>query len=113
MNDKDRILLFLFGCMTARILLALLAKYLTPTYLQIMGVLTLIPAFGMMYLFFFGKKKAGAFGGKLWWNNMRMVHGLIYLIFSICAIMKKSWSWMILMFDVVIGLTAFLVHYLG
>lgn len=111
MNDTGRIILFLTVCMTVRLALAIFAKMLSPTYLPIMGILTLFVSAGFLYTFLFSKKPIGAFRGKLWWNNMRLVHSIIYLTFSVCAIMRKSWSWMILLFDVFVGLCAFLFHY--
>ena len=98
--------------MTVRIALAIFAKILNPKYLPIMGVATLFISAGFLSAFLFSKKKVGAFGGEVWWNNMRLVHSIVYLVFAICAIMKKSWSWLILLLDVVIGLLAFLLHYL-
>ena len=112
MNDTARIILFLTVCMTVRLALAIFAKILDTKYLPIMGIATLAISAGFLYTFLFSKKTVGAFGGKVWWNNMRLVHSIIYLAFSFSAIMQKRWSWLILVLDVFIGLGAFLVHYL-
>jgi len=111
MDDNGRIILFLTICVIVRTLLAIFAKMLNPEYLPIMGVATLLISMGFLYTFLFSKKKLGAFGGNVWWNDMRLVHSIIYLIFSVCAIMKKSYSWVFLILDVFIGLCAFLFHY--
>ena len=111
MDDTGRIILFLTICITVRIFLAIFAKMLSVKYLPIMGIATLVVSTGFLYTFLFSKKSLGVFGGKVWWNNMRLVHSIIYLLFSICAITKKSWSWYILLVDVVIGFVAFVFHY--
>ena len=73
MNKISRIFTFITFCLTARISLALLAKYLSPTSLQYMGYITLIPAFGFLYLYFSNSRlNAGEGGGKTWWHNFKL-----------------------------------------
>ncbi len=111
---QKRFLLFLFGCIGTRSLLVYLAKNANKTYLQYMGYLSLLPAIGFFYLFFTGSRKTGAevFGDKIWWTNLRPVHGLMYLLFSYNAINGNPNSWMYLLVDVIIGLISFLsFHY--
>ena len=112
MNDRSRIILFLTGCMTLRLSLAIIAKILDPKYLPIMGIMALAISIGFLYSFLLSKKSLGLFGGKVWWNDMRLVHAILYFIFFVCAIMKKTSSWLILLLDALIGLGAFIVHYL-
>lgn len=112
MNTK-RMFLFLIGCIGTRSLLVYLAKTLSPLYLQIMGALALIPAIGMLYIYMFGLRKTGpeVFGEQIWWNDLRPVHGLLYLCFGITALLKYKNAWIFLLADVIIGLTAFLLHH--
>lgn len=113
-TTQKRFLLFLIGCIGTRSLLVYLAKNANKTYLQYMGYLTLLPAIGFFYLFFTGSRKTGAevFGDKIWWTNLRPVHGLIYLLFSYNAINGNPNAWMYLLVDVIIGLISFLsFHY--
>ena len=111
MNDIQKRMLLFCICVVLRSCMAYLAKTLNPIYLPVMGSILLIPAIGFLYLFLFGKSKTGAFGGKIWWNDMRLVHSIIYFAFAISAIMRKSWSWMFLAVDVLIGVSAFSIHY--
>jgi hypothetical protein len=79
-----------------------------------MGYLALLPAIGFIYLFLTGSRKTGAevFGDKIWWNDLRPVHGLLYLLFAYNAINKNNGAWIYLLVDVIIGLTSFLwFHY--
>jgi hypothetical protein len=111
---KKRFLLFLIGCIGTRSLLVYLAKNVNATNLKYMGYLTLLPAIGFFYLFFTGSRKTGAevFGDKIWWTNLRPVHGLIYLLFSYNAINGNLNAWIYLLVDVIIGLISFLgFHY--
>ena len=114
MNDlQKRFALFLFGCIGARLLLAIIAKNIDTKYLKYMGYLLLLPAFGFMFIYLTGIRKTGAevFGEKIWWNNLRPLHAILYLLFSINAINGNRNSWLYLLLDVFIGLIAFLIHH--
>ena len=113
-TTQKRFLLFLIGCIGTRSLLVYLAKNVNKTYLKYMGYLSLLPAIGFFYLFLSGERKTGAevFGDKIWWTNLRPVHGLLYLLFSYNAINGNLNAWMYLLVDVIIGLISFLsFHY--
>ena len=111
---QKRFLLFLFGCIGTRTLFVFLAKNANKTYLQYMGYLSILPAIGFFYLFFTGSRKTGAevFGDKIWWNNLRPIHGLMYSLFAYYAINGNPFAWIYLLIDVIIGLASFLIfHY--
>lgn len=117
-NIQKRFILFLFGCIPTRILLVYIAfkfgELSNKLYLNLMGYLAILPAIGFFYLFFSGTRQTGAevFGDRIWWNNLRPVHGLIYSLFAINAIMGHSYSWLFLLVDVLFGLIGFLIfHY--
>ncbi len=112
---QKRIFLFLIGCIGVRSILVYVAKTINIKYLPVAGMLALLPAIGFSYLFLFGKRKTGpeVFGGTIWWNNLRPVHALLYFAFAVSAILKKSWSWLFLLVDVVIGLKSFLVYHIS
>lgn len=111
--NLQRLLLFLIGCIGTRTALAITAKYASPDILQMMGALALLPAIGFFTIFIFKLRETGAevFGEKIWWNNLRPVHGIMYLLFAIFAIQKKPFAWMFLAADVVFGLIAYLTHH--
>jgi hypothetical protein len=61
MNDiQKRFILFLFGCMLARGLLVLLAKYIDKAYLPYMGIFATIIALAWLILFMFDLRKTGS-----------------------------------------------------
>ena len=111
-NIQKRFLLFLFGCISVRTMLVIVAKN-NQEYLPIMGNIGLIPAIGFLYIYITDGRKTGAevFGKNIWWNNIRPVHGLLYILFSIYASKKNPNSWIFLLFDVIIGLISFLYYH--
>ena len=114
MNDiQKRFIMFIFGCIVVRILLVLLAKNVSPKYLRILGFLSLIPAIGFITIYLGELRKTGGevIGNKIWWNELRPVHAVLYILFAIYAIKKKDYSWIVLLLDVCIGLIAFLMYH--
>jgi hypothetical protein len=113
-NLQKRFLLFLIGCIGSRSLLVVIAKNIQTKYLKYMGYLALIISFGFMYLFLTGSRKTGVevFGEKIWWNNLRPLHSILYFLFAYNAIKGNKNAWIYLLIDVVIGLISFLIfHY--
>ena len=113
-NIQKRFLLFLIGCIGTRTLLVYLAKNVDKTNLKYMGYLSLLPAIGFFYLFLTGSRKTGTevFGDKIWWNNLRPIHGCMYFLFAYNAIKGNHFAWVYLLVDVIIGLASFLIfHY--
>ena len=112
---KERMLLFLIGCVGVRSLFVIIAKYISTNYLKYLGYLALLPAIGFMYIFLTGSRKTGpeTFGDKIWWNNLRPIHSILYFAFSYNAIIGNTQAWIYLLADVLFGLTSFLInHYI-
>ena len=108
----ERYVLFLLGCIGSRVLLAYTSKIIDKDYLPYMGYVCLIPAIGMMYIYVTGSRDYGIeAGGKIWWNNLRPIHSLLYFLFAYNAIMQNEYAWMFLAVYVFIGLSAFIVHH--
>ena len=116
-NIQKRFLLFLIGCIGVRSLFVIIAKNISVKYLPFLGYLALLPAIGFMYIFVTGSRQTGAevFGEKIWWNNLRPIHALLYSLFAYNAILgNKGTAWIYLLIDVVIGLSSFLIyHYMN
>ena len=110
---QKRFLLFLFGCIGTRSLFVYFAKNASKTYLRYMGYLAILPAIGFFYLFLTGSRKTGpeVFGDKIWWNNLRPIHGLMYALFAYHAINGNDFAWIYLLIDVIIGLVSFLIFH--
>jgi hypothetical protein len=111
---QKRFLLFLIGCIGMRSIFVIVAKNSNAEYLKYMGYLALIPAIGFIYIYLTGSRKTGGetFGEKIWWNDLRPIHSLVYFLFAYNAIIGNKNAWLYLLFDVVFGLTSFLIfHY--
>lgn len=116
MVQQKRIIVFLFGCILARTILVLLAKNLNKDYVKIMGYLALPIGLSFWYLYLIGNAKADAqlewLGDKkIWWNELRPIHGTLYLLFALYAIQQNKNAWMFLACDTIIGLVAWLYHH--
>jgi hypothetical protein len=100
-------------CIIVRFLLVILAKYIDKHILQILGYISLIPAIGFIYLYLFNKRKTGleVGGKKIWWNKLRPIHGILYLLFSIYAIKKEEFAWIPLLIDVILGIIFYVIKY--
>ena len=108
-----RILLFLIGCMGTRALFVYIAKNMKIDYLPILGYIALLPALGLAYQYITYSRETGvgAFGGKIWWNNLRPVHAGFYSLFAYNAIHKNKGAWIYLLYDLIFGLGSFTIFY--
>lgn len=114
MNDlQKRFYLFLFGCIGARTLITVLAAYVHGSILTILGYLALLPVLGWLYIMLIGKRNTGpeVFGSRIWWQNLRPVHALLWAGFAYRAISGFSSAYRLLAIDTAIGLGAFLFHH--
>ena len=112
-NLQKRFLLFLIGCIGSRTLLVYVSKNININYLPLLGYLALIPAFSFIYIYLTGARNTGAevFGEKIWWNNLRPIHAILYGLFAYNAINKNKMSWVYLLIDVLFGLISFSIHH--
>ena len=108
-NIQKRFLLFLLGCIPVRAGFMLVAKKYT-NYLRLMSYFAIIISIGFFYLFATGSRTTGTetFGDKIWWNDLRPVHGLLYLLFAVFAYNKSEYAWVFLLIDVILGFVSFL-----
>ena len=105
-------LLFLFGCIGVRFLLSFLVKITPAYYLPFYSAISLLPALGFIFIYLFDLRKYGKeAGGKIWWNKLRPIHGIMYLLFSIYAYKKEVFAWKILFIDTILGLLFWLNHH--
>ena len=108
-----RLLLFLFLCIPIRILMVLLVKHIDKKFLPYLGIIGLLPAIGFSIIYLGNYRKTGpeTFGKKIWWNNLRPIHALLYFLFSYLALQKNKDSWKPLLIDVVIGVNSFILFH--
>ena len=103
---------FLIGCIGLRIIIAILAKNANEYQLKNLGMIALIPAVTFIGLYLFDLRKTGfEAGGKIWWNDVRPIHGILYLLFAIYALKSVKKAWLILALDVAMGLIFWYMKY--
>ena len=108
----DKKILYLAGCIPIRICIAILAVVLSKQHLQYYGYVLMMPAIGFLMLYFGNLRlDAPEAGGKTWWANLRIIHGLLYLTASVLAIQQNNIAWVPLAIDVIFGLLAFINHH--
>lgn len=112
---NQRIILFLIPCIGSRLFIAYLAKYLSGFYSLLLSLILFIIGSGFLIIYFTGIRKTGLeTGGKLiWWNNIRPIHGLLYIIASLLLFYEhKCMSSKLLIIDTIFGLSAFLIYHI-
>lgn len=118
MNATQKsMLLFLLGCIPARILLAYFASSSNIIVQKSIGIFALGVAIGFFVIYFGNYRKTGVetFGKPIWWNNLRPIHGLLYLsVFAVIWLIPnyKDIAWKLLLLDALIGFVAFLIYHL-
>ena len=112
-NIQKRFLLFIFGCMLTRLIITVIVKNFNKKYLPITGYIYLILSISFLTIYYFNLRQSGieVFGEKIWWNDTRPIHGILYLIFAYLAINKNTNSWKILLIDVIFGFIMFINHH--
>ena len=113
MNQLEKtFLFFLIGCIGVRLLFVIIAKNINKKHLKYLGYLALFPAIGFMYIYVTGSRKGlGVFGEKIWWNDLRPIHSILYFLFAYNAIIGNRHSWIYLLTDVFISFVSFLIHH--
>ena len=110
---QKRFLAFLLLCIPVRIGFVFIAKKVDKKYLPYLGYLAILPAIGFAYIYIFGKRKTGGetFGQKIWWNNLRPIHSILYFMFTYLALKKSNNAYIPLLLDVIIGLISFIIYH--
>jgi hypothetical protein len=103
--------LFIF-CVLVRLLLVYIAKTIKIENLKYLGYVTLLISIGFIYIYITKSRKRAIElnNKKIWWNPLRPIHGIFYLLFSIAAINSYN-LWYLLLLDVMIGVIAYFIHY--
>tara|TARA_B100000405_G_scaffold87553_1_gene60642 strand:- start:284 stop:658 length:375 start_codon:yes stop_codon:yes gene_type:complete len=110
MESEQRKLLFIVGCVPARILLAFCPLILNEYLLLSVSVILAIIGFSFLTLFYFDLRlSATEGGGQTWWNKLRQTHGILYVAAGLAiASGKRVATSCILFLDLVIGVVSWL-----
>jgi len=103
-------LLFLFGCLPIRILIVIFCKSLSKEALPIFAWFSLLISLG--FLSVYNRRMTGIETNNkpIWWNEFRPVHACLYFLAFVYAIQQKSYSWIPLAVDVLLGFLLFIFY---
>lgn len=108
-NNTYRMIIFLFGCIGLRLSIGLFARsFLCHGLLcKILAYSLLIMGFGFLFIYFSGIREKGleTGGEKIWWNTLRPIHGILYIIAGyLLSTNQNILSSNVIIFDTLIGL---------
>ena len=109
LNNDERIYYFLFGCLTFRIIIAILPIYLPYKWLSYLGIIMLAIGTSLLYLYFNNLRlNAPEGGGVTWWAKYRLIQGVLYLAAAHYLLENQRIAWLPLTMDVILGFVLFL-----
>tara|TARA_Y100000389_G_C17187848_1_gene377322 strand:- start:275 stop:679 length:405 start_codon:yes stop_codon:yes gene_type:complete len=120
---QKRFLLYIFGCIGMRTIITIVAKNLnenlnnntTKKYFKYFSLIILLMGVGFLYIYIFGSKKADSqlkwANSKVWWNDYRIIHAILYISFSVMALLRLNNAWVLLALDTLLGLILFLQYH--
>ena len=117
MNDiQKRFIMFLLLCIPTRLFFVQFSKTTDINTLKKMGYIALLPAIGFIYIYLTKSRKSGreTQGSKIWWNDLRPLHSLLYFSFAYMAINgDKKNAYKPLLMDVILGLLSFIIFHIN
>ncbi len=108
--SNGRVLTFLIGCIGSRLLLAW-AVFREYGGKSVLASITAVIGVGFLAVHYMGLRPTGAevSGERIWWDHLRLVHGVLYLVAAANIMMGESLTAAeFLLADTVIGLGSFL-----
>jgi hypothetical protein len=114
MNDllKSQ-LLFALGCIPARAGLVYLAHTNAhANTLSILPYITLLIGIGFLALYFTKSRMTApeTFEKPVWWNELRLFHGILFVGYSALALQNCDHAWGLLALDLAVGVGGFVQH---
>jgi hypothetical protein len=114
MNNIQKRFVFFSICILVRTILAFIAYYVNINYTYYLSFPTFIIGIGFITIYLGNLRTTGreVLGNKIWWNQLRPIHAINYLVFAYLAYRKNKKAYVPLAIDVIIGIVAFLIfHY--
>lgn len=97
-------------CIIVRLLFALFTKKYTNN--KIISLITFIMSLSFFILFFFDLRlNAPEANNITWWNSLRPIHGVLYLLFFMYYYKNYDFAWYFLLADTILGVIFFMSHH--
>lgn len=109
LSVQDSQNLFLYGCIPSRILLIASPHFVKnhEAIRKLLSCIFIAIGLGFLIIYIFDLRKTGieTGGRKIWWNEIRQVHGILYLVAGILLFNREYESVkIILAIDIIIGI---------
>jgi hypothetical protein len=106
-SELQRQLLFIGVCIPVRLtMIYIVNKLINTKYKFFIKFIYLVLGLLFMYRFIqFSTKDRGGFGNKVWWNDLRLVHSLMYIAFILTDDIR------LLLINVMLGVLGFINNY--
>jgi len=109
MDLNKRNILFLGVCIPLRTSFVYLSYKLEDKYKKILGMIFGIIGITFLSLYFFNLRlDAPEGGGKTWWKELRLIHGVLYISAYIYSIKDINYMWQPILLDTLFGLVSFI-----
>ena len=111
-NIQKRFILFLFLCIPLRLFIAYLIY--KREHVDLLKFILLFIGFGFTYIYALDLRKTGGevFGSKIWWNNLRPLHALNYLLATYMLHKNIKRPEYVILFDTIVGFLKFLIYHI-
>lgn len=111
LDKRTRTLYFLGGCIPLRLVLVYLAYVAGTSKSNRSAYAAIAIVLGVCFITLWAAKlrqNAPEGGGVTWWNNLRPIHGSMWIIAGSMLLSSSTqrYAWIVLLADVVLGLTA-------
>jgi hypothetical protein len=102
---------YFFICVLVRLTLAyLVSKNYNNKYRYFLILFYLVTGSGLLIQYIKNDRVIGAFGEKVWWQNYRIIHTILFYIVSYLLYKKNSNTWKLLLLDTLISIFGHIKH---
>ncbi len=111
-----RLLIYVFFCLVTRFMLAFTVQNIDQKYQPIFGIIFIILGASFFYLYFTDSTDTlhqqadtqleWLGESKIWWSNLRPIHGFLFICAGILALNKNKYSYVPLYADLLFGVTS-------
>ena len=90
-----------------------LSRKYADEYSKYFVLTALLFSMSQFYLYINDLRKTGieVFGADIWWNQLRPIHGMLYLLFCIYTYKNQDHAYIPLLVDIIIGIISFILYH--
>ena len=107
---QKRFILFLFFCIPLRLFITYLIY--KREHVDLLKFILLFIGLGFVRNYALDLRKNGFFGGEIWWNNLRPLHAVNYLLATYMLHKNIKRPEYVILFDTIVGFLKFLIYYI-